>query len=52
MIAKKLEQVMSHGLNAMICVGEKVEEKDEGKTEDVIDKQLSAIKGINVAYIR
>lgn len=45
-IAKKLEQVMAFGLNAIVCIGEKLEEKNESKTDEVINRQLSAIKGI------
>lgn len=45
-IAQKMEQVMAQDLNAIICVGEKLDEKDEGKIDEVINKQLSAIKGV------
>lgn len=36
---------MAQGLSAIVFVGEKVEEKDENKSDEVIHKQLSAIKG-------
>ena len=45
LIAQKMEQIMSQGLNAIICVGEKLDEKDEGKIDEVVNKQLSAVKG-------
>ena len=45
-IAKKLEHVMAHGMNAIVCIGEKLEEKDDSKTDEVIHRQMSVIKGI------
>jgi len=48
LIAQKMEQVMTQGLNAIICVGEKLDEKDEGKIDEVINKQLSAVKGFSL----
>ena len=40
-----MEQAMAQGLNAIVCIGEKLEEKDESKTDEVIHRQLTAIKG-------
>ena len=37
---------MSCDLGAIMFVGEKLEEKDDNKSDEVIHKQLSAIKGI------
>lgn len=39
-IAKKIKAAIEVGLYPIICVGEKLEERQEGKTFDVVKKQL------------
>ena len=49
MINKKIEQVILHDLIPILCVGETAEERDEGRAEMVIKKQLtSALAGLTV----
>ncbi len=36
---------MSAGLKVIACIGEKLEERESGKTNDVVAAQLSAIAG-------
>ena len=42
-VARKLFQVLSHGMRPIICVGEKLEERESGSAEGVIREQLVAI---------
>ena len=43
-VAVKTAQAQESGLNAMICIGEKLEERENGTTNDVLKTQLSAFK--------
>jgi len=43
MIAKKVKAVLNSGLMPIICVGETLEEKEQGKTFQVIEKALREI---------
>jgi triosephosphate isomerase (TIM) len=43
MVAKKCLQAMSSGLNPIFCVGEKEQEREQGLTEQVIERQLKAL---------
>ncbi len=48
MINKKIKAVLSGGLNPILCIGETKEEKDRGKTKDILKKQIKlALKGIS-----
>ena len=40
--AKKCAAALRHGLIPMLCVGEKIEERDAGQTNDVVLRQLRA----------
>lgn len=40
-VAAKLQRVLQHGMRAILCVGETLEERDRGETLDVIDRQLA-----------
>jgi len=47
-VRKKLFCAVEHGLIPILCVGEKLEERERGETEKVVEKQLvSALKGIS-----
>lgn len=39
-VNKKLKSSFSVGLNAILCIGESLGEREKGKTEDVIENQL------------
>lgn len=58
-ISKKVKAVLKQGLTAVLCVGEKLEEREDGKTWQVIGAQLQAslsvispadMKNIVIAY--
>lgn len=47
MIGKRLVKVTASGLTGILCVGEKEEEREEGKTEEVLAKQMEiALSGV------
>ncbi len=49
---KKVQAAIAGGLQPMLCVGEKLEERKEGKTESVVVRQLEAgLKGLDAAAI-
>jgi triosephosphate isomerase len=43
-VAAKFAAVKAAGMTPILCVGEKLEERDAGKTEDVVARQLDAVK--------
>jgi len=48
MISKKLRRAVETGLKPILCVGEKLEERERGLTEKVIERQLvSALEGLS-----
>jgi len=47
MINKKMTAALKNGLKPILCVGERLEENESGKTEEVISRQLTgALAGI------
>ena len=42
-IAKKLEMVMVNGMTPILCVGETLEQRDQGRTQEVIANQVDGI---------
>lgn len=42
MVAKKLRSALRAGLTPVLCVGETIEERESGKTEAVLTRQVSA----------
>jgi len=42
-VAAKYLAVLSQGLKPVLCVGETLEEREDGRTEEVIDAQLDAV---------
>lgn len=44
-IGKKAAYALSEGLGVIACIGEKLEERDAGKTFDVCFEQLKAFAG-------
>lgn len=46
--AKKVRALLEAGLTPMLCVGEKLEEREAGETLAVVNLQLDALKGLDV----
>lgn len=47
MISKKIKAALANKLRPIVCVGERLEEKEAGKTQDVISRQvIGALKDI------
>jgi len=44
-VAEKVVYALSVGLKVMVCVGEHLEDRERGKTNEVVSKQLKAIAG-------
>lgn len=42
MTGRKVRAVLDHGLSPILCVGEKIEEREAGRTLDVVERQLAA----------
>jgi|TARA_B100001105_G_scaffold59373_1_gene45655 triosephosphate isomerase len=54
-IQNKLQTVFNHDVNAILCIGETNEEKDNNQTHSVIDKQLNILpkdlkNNLTIAY--
>ena len=43
-VAQKVVQAQETGLNAIVCIGETLEDREAGKTNDVLKEQLDAVK--------
>ncbi len=43
MVATKTQRALSSGITPIVCVGETLDERDAGKTEDVVKRQLAAV---------
>ncbi len=41
---------MESGLGVIACIGEKLEEREAGKTEEVVFRQMDAIKCIPILF--
>lgn len=53
LINKKVVSAFEHELIPVLCVGEKLEERERGQTEQVILKQLeNALKGVSEDYLK
>jgi len=44
LIGEKCAHALAAGLNILPCIGEKIEEREAGKTEEVVFRQMTAIK--------
>lgn len=58
-IGKKIRAARTHGIRPILCIGESLEQRESGKTDDVLAQQLNeslsgftaeALNGITVAY--
>lgn len=45
-VAKKVHQVLAYGIKPIVCVGEKLEERESGKAEEIVREELEAIFSI------
>ncbi|MDD3655615.1 MAG: triose-phosphate isomerase [Atribacterota bacterium] len=45
-VARKVEQVLNFGIKPIICVGEKLAERETGKAQDVVREEIEAIFAI------
>jgi triosephosphate isomerase (TIM) len=43
-VAQKTKNALSKKLSVVLCIGEKLEEREAGKTLEIIDEQLQAVK--------
>jgi triosephosphate isomerase len=43
LIAEKVAHALESGLHVVACIGEKLDEREAGKTEEVVFKQTKAI---------
>ena len=44
-VAKKVAKAQAAGLKTILCIGETLEQREAGQTNDVIKQQLDAVKG-------
>lgn len=42
-VRRKVEAVLAHQLTPILCIGERLEEREQGKTFDVLTRQLEAV---------
>jgi triosephosphate isomerase len=48
MINKKIKSALAHGLKAILCVGEKLEDRERGNTENVVEDHVKGgLEGIS-----
>jgi triosephosphate isomerase (TIM) len=45
LIGEKVKHALEAGLHVLPCIGEKLEEREAGKTEEVVFRQLKFIAG-------
>uniref|UniRef100_A0A0N5CGH3 Triosephosphate isomerase n=1 Tax=Strongyloides papillosus TaxID=174720 RepID=A0A0N5CGH3_STREA len=50
LIAEKTKHALENGLTVIFCVGEKLEERESGKTKDVNFRQLQALIDLGVSF--
>ena len=46
-VAAKFAAVLGHGMTPVLCLGETLEERDAGRTERVVGRQLEAVFALN-----
>ncbi len=47
MIAAKAKLAQDNGISVIACIGEKLDERETGKTMEVVAKQMKAINGMS-----
>lgn len=45
-VAERFKAALSSGLQPILCVGETIEQREAGKTKDVVSRQLDAVLGM------
>jgi triosephosphate isomerase (TIM) len=51
MVGKKVRSVFAHDMVPILCVGEQLEERDGGQTEDVVTRQVkAALQGLDPSF--
>ena len=48
LIGEKVKYALRAGLSVIACVGEKIEEREAGKTEEVLIRQIKVVAGKDV----
>ena len=46
-VAAKAQHALAHGVTPIVCVGETLAEREAGKTEEVVKRQLAAVIHVN-----
>ena len=46
-VAAKAQQALAHGITPIVCLGETLAEREAGKTEEVVKRQLAAVIHVN-----
>jgi len=46
-VAEKTKAALAHGITPIVCVGETLEEREAGRTEEVVKRQMAAIIHVN-----
>jgi triosephosphate isomerase (TIM) len=47
LVAEKAKSALAHGITPIVCLGETLAEREAGKTEDVVKRQLAAVIHVN-----
>ncbi len=51
-VNKKIKKALEHGLIPIVCVGETLEEKDSGKSKEVVERMLKkGLEGIDITKV-
>ena len=50
MVGEKVGHALDQGLKVIACIGELLSEREAGKTNEVVFRQLNAIKGESEAF--
>lgn len=48
---KKVRALLEAGMTPLLCVGEKIEQREAGRTIDVVEQQLAALDGLDRAEL-
>jgi triosephosphate isomerase len=46
-VAAKFAALVAHGMTPVLCLGETLDERDAGRTEQVVERQLEAVVAVN-----
>ena len=53
LVRRKVESALAHGLRSIVCVGETLEQRDDGRTLAVVSAQVdAALRGLDAAAAR